>query len=234
MKEHAALTTVIEIRDREGNKVGEKEVATYQGLLARAHEEGLRWIRTSIVQLPSAGNGHVAVVRALVRTRKGTYAGIGDATPKNVAPKVAPHFLRMAETRAKARALRDAVNIGVVALEELGDLYEGDPGSGTDRYPKGRPSNGHRRDGDVQNDVPPQIGRSAAAMGHEFTPMSDGQYRLLTRLASERGVPEGEVDSWMRFRFKVHTLAEVPVEAASRLIDQLKAGGDPLEGVAAA
>jgi len=234
MKGQAELTTVIEIRDRNGNTIGDKEVATYQGLLAKAHDEGLRWIRTSIVQLPSAANGHVAIVRALVRTRKGTYAGIGDATPKNVAPKVAPHFIRMAETRAKARALRDAVNIGVIAIEELGDLYEGDQGSGSDAYPQERPSNGHRREGDHRSDVPAQIGKSAATNGHEFHAMSDGQYRLLARLASERGVPEVEIDSWMRFRFKVHTLDEVPVEAASRLIDQLKAGGDPLEGVAAA
>jgi hypothetical protein len=37
---------------------------------------------------------------------------------------IANHIIRMASTRAKARALRDLSNIGITCLEELGDLTE--------------------------------------------------------------------------------------------------------------
>ena len=43
----------------------------------------------------------------------------GDATPTNVHQQVRAHFARVALTRAKARVLRDALNIGMVAVEEL-------------------------------------------------------------------------------------------------------------------
>jgi hypothetical protein len=43
----------------------------------------------------------------------------GDATPGNVNARIKPHFARMALTRAKARALRDALNLAMVAVEEL-------------------------------------------------------------------------------------------------------------------
>jgi hypothetical protein len=65
------------------------------------------------------------VVQAEVETGKGVFAGIGDAAPSNVNRMIVPHLIRMAETRAKARALRDAVNIGVTAVEELGDFDDG-------------------------------------------------------------------------------------------------------------
>src|SRR6185503_15971700 len=75
-----------------------------------------------LVQVPTKGNGMVAIATAEVTTSKGVFTAIGDADPENVGRKIAPHIIRMAETRAKGRALRDAVNIGVVCLDELGDL----------------------------------------------------------------------------------------------------------------
>lgn len=41
--------------------------------------------------------------------------------------RIAPHVIRMAETRAVARAFRMAVNIGAVAVEELLDDVVDEP-----------------------------------------------------------------------------------------------------------
>ena len=46
----------IEIKDRTGRVIGTKEVITYQGLLSKAHDEGLKRIHTSPVQTPSDEN----------------------------------------------------------------------------------------------------------------------------------------------------------------------------------
>ena len=91
----------------------------YAGLLDEAHARGLRSIETELLQVPGPENGEVAIARAVVRTEEGKFSGIGDASPDNVGKAIRPHIIRMAETRAKARALRDAINVGVAALEEL-------------------------------------------------------------------------------------------------------------------
>lgn len=96
----------------------------YAGLLDEAHGQGLKGIKTQLLQVPSPDNGNVAICYAEVTTEKGVFTGIGDASPDNVARMMTPHILRMAETRAKARALRDAVNVGVAALEELSESEE--------------------------------------------------------------------------------------------------------------
>lgn len=106
-----------------------KDFVLYEGLLDEAHQQGLRRISTTLIQIPHDDNGNMAVVQAEVETEKGAFSGIGDASPGNVNRMIVPHLLRMAETRAKARALRDAVNIGVTAVEELGDLDEDTQGS---------------------------------------------------------------------------------------------------------
>jgi len=105
-----------------------KQYVLFAGLLDEAHNRGLRGIDTELVQVPTAENGNVAVVKAVVEMEDGrTFSGIGDASPDNVGRNIVPHIIRMAETRAKARALRDAVNVGATALEELSDGDEAPP-----------------------------------------------------------------------------------------------------------
>jgi hypothetical protein len=108
-----------------------KRFVLYAGLLEEAHSRGLRSIETELMQVPAAENGDVAIVRAVVRMEEGKFSGIGDAGPQNVGRMIAPHLIRMAETRAKARALRDAINVGVTAFEELG----GEENGGAERAP---------------------------------------------------------------------------------------------------
>ncbi len=118
-----------------------KRFVLYAGLLEEAHSRGLRSIETDLLQVPDAGNGEVAIVKAVVRTEDGKFTGIGDASPENVNRNIAPHVIRMAETRAKARALRDAINVGVTAFEELG----GEGGDGVVEPARRSGSNGEER-----------------------------------------------------------------------------------------
>jgi hypothetical protein len=207
--------------------VEEKEVATYAGLLARAHEEGLKSIRTELIQVPTEANRMVAIAKAEVTTSKGTFSGIGDADPDNVGRRIVPHIIRMAETRAKGRALRDAVNIGVVCLDELGDIDEvreepraRDPGRNREperereprqqeREPERRPTSPARGQGSTR---PP-----SGSM------MTDPQRRLIYRLLAERDNLQGQraTDEILR-RLNVNSLNEITKAGASRFIDEVQ------------
>ena len=151
-----------------------KQYVLYQGLLDEAHARGLKGIDTDLVQFPTEANGNVAVVKATVEMEEGrTFSGIGDASPGNVGRGIVPHIIRMAETRAKARALRDAVNIGATALEELSDGDEAPSAPSNYPQPRGLQS------------VPRSGGREKpAAAGADETP---------ERAAPERAAPNGRV-----------------------------------------
>ena len=107
-----------------------KPYILFAGLIEALHQTsgGYFSIDTRIEQLPTQDNGQVAVCSALVRVYdpenpdlvRRSATGIGDASPGNVNRMMAGAVLRMAETRAKARALRDLCNVAMVALEELG------------------------------------------------------------------------------------------------------------------
>lgn len=116
-----------------------KQYVLFQGLLDEAHSQGLRGIDTELLQVPDSENGNVAIVKAVCEMEDGRkFSGIGDASPDNVGRNIAPHVIRMAETRAKARALRDAVNVGATALEELSEGDDAPPTSSG----YGRPARG--------------------------------------------------------------------------------------------
>jgi len=106
-------------------KIDDKDFVLYAGLLDVAHQKNLISVDVELIQFPSDENKQTAICKATVKTFDGkTFSDIGDSNPQNCNSKVARHLIRMASTRAKARAFRDMDNIGLTALEELGDLNE--------------------------------------------------------------------------------------------------------------
>lgn len=98
-----------------------ESVINYKSLLALAHEKGL----DSILTEPLEVREDFAFFRATVTMTGGkVFMGHAEATPANVKPAMRTCLPRLAETRAKARALRDAVNIGEVSAEELPDFSD--------------------------------------------------------------------------------------------------------------
>lgn len=101
-------------------KIQGGDFVLFEGLLDLAHQEGLKRVETELISVPGDENDHTAIVRAVVETEKGTFTGLGDASPASAEGPMRPHLVRLAETRAVARAFRLAVNVGTTAFEELG------------------------------------------------------------------------------------------------------------------
>ncbi len=96
----------------------------YGGLLEAAHRAGLTDLKVKLIQSPARENGYTAICKATAviktRSREKVYVEIGDASPASIGdPKLVPHAIRIAATRAKARALRDALRISICSVEEL-------------------------------------------------------------------------------------------------------------------
>jgi hypothetical protein len=96
-----------------------KSYVTYEGLLDLAHQKNLKSLEVEIIQFPNKENNMTAICSARAATEDEIYVDIGDASPQSVNSNIAPHLIRMASTRAKARVLRDLTNIGMTAIEEL-------------------------------------------------------------------------------------------------------------------
>ena len=192
----------------------------YAELLKMAHEEGLRSIHTELLLQPSDENGRLCIVKAIVETERGHYEGLGDADPGNVEDFLAPHLIRVAETRAKARALRDAVNVGVVSFEEL-DGVSLDRGSSPG--PGASPSRSPRHTRTVPIPARPRTNGQArsprATNGNE--PMSEAQRRYLFRIMAGQGYQREAAEERLKDIFEVSALTEITKVVATKMIDEL-------------
>ena len=93
-----------------------KEYVTFTGLLAMVHAQGLMSLSAELVSVTP----DLALAKATATFADGRlFTEAADATPDNVNAGVKKHFARCALTRAKARCLRDALNISTCAVEEL-------------------------------------------------------------------------------------------------------------------
>jgi len=197
-------------------QAAETEVIAYAQLLSRAHEDGLKFVHTELISQPHEENGNRCIVRALVETKRGRFEGIGDADPTNVEPFLAPHLIRVAETRAKARALRDAVNVGITSFEEL----DGVRPNGSGRSPgSGAPAPARRSSAHAGNG---SASRGIRSNGQEG-PMSEAQRRYLFRLLAGKGYQGQDAEEYLHTELEVRNLNHVSRKQASELIDQLLA-----------
>jgi hypothetical protein len=187
----------------------------YAGLLDLGHQKGISQIEVEPLQLPTKENGNFAICRATIVSKVGeSFTDIGDANPTNCNVKVGKHLLRLASTRAIARALRTFTNIGYTCLEELADLNEvigSNDGKGKPKAPKkaAQPAKASSRKAKTEPRVTGDTGNSdisdssqskgngngtpkaqgpKASSGNTQPKMSEAQKRAIYNLSRRRGI----------------------------------------------
>ena len=150
-----------------------KRFVLYAGLLDLAHQSGLVQLLFNMLQSPNDNNGWTCIMHARTVWDDGrVFEEIGDATPQNTTRMVADHYIRVAATRAKARALRDALCIDMVASVEVGDDDDDLDAAPRDAEPR-----------DAERSRPPEDRARPAYHGRQPDPVTRPQVVLIKRLA---------------------------------------------------
>lgn len=194
-----------------------REFVRYEGLLSLAHERGLIGIRTQLIQAPSEENKNTAICYAEVTFRnpetgvESVFTGIGDASPANVSRNIVPHAIRMAETRSKARALRDGTNVGMTAVEEL---------EGADLP---------REEGDAPNSRKlTVVGKKHAASAASASPAAVGQLATraqidaVTKEMKRTGFSQEQGRSYLQDNFHKSSRLELTTDEIEQFLEHLK------------
>jgi len=198
-----------------------KKVPSYAGVLDLAHQHGLVSIRTSLIQAPTEENGREAIVHATITLLDAAgdmpqriFEALGDANPNNVNRPIAAHIIRMAETRAKGRAMRDATNIGLAIAEELGEDHAEPPMA---RPSQTRPASAAK----------PIQSERAADDGPEAETLTEKQRRTIWAIAKTLGAPQAAdaFKSWLTevVGFHIDSLSTMKATTADLVIEALRA-----------
>jgi hypothetical protein len=91
----------------------------FEGLLLAAHDRGALSITTRVLQFPTPENGHHAICQARVTTDAGAYSCLGNANPGNTKQSDPSVLLYLAQVRAKAHAICDALNLNLMPFEDV-------------------------------------------------------------------------------------------------------------------
>ena len=181
-----------------------KQFVTYEGLLDLAHQEGLISIEVELLQVPSKDNGMIAIAKATAKTKDKVFMDIGDAGPNSVNSMITPHIIRMASTRAKARALRDLTNIGMTAIEELGDSSEIDINNTSNTEPIKEFKSDSGKQAIVDNSL-----------------ATDRQIKAIYAIAKNKSYTEESLENYVKSAYNKDSIKELNRQEASDVIRML-------------
>lgn len=181
-----------------------KDFVLFVGLVDAAHRKGLQSLHTEqvVVQWDDSGEPLYALFHAIAYMKDGTqFHGHGDASKGNVGGGIKPHLIRMAETRAKARALRDALNVTMAAVEELD---ERDDSGGQSTKPQ-----------------TPYKAPKSAVEGNGQPKATPSQRATIAELVLDVQYPGG-LEGFSKKVLKGKKIADIPESSAAKIIANLR------------
>lgn len=111
-----------------------KDAIKVDGLIALAHDKGIKSMETEIVQFPTQENQWTCIAKTKVvgygwnpvenKIVEVIFEDFADANPNNCTAMTKTSYIRMASTRSVGRALRKYTNIDMVCSDEIGNVTD--------------------------------------------------------------------------------------------------------------
>ena len=188
-----------------------KDFCIYEGVLNLAHKKKLKRLEVKLLQYPTEENNHEAICQAIAETESGAiFSDIGDASPRNVNSKIAPHIIRMASTRSKNRCLKDLVGIGISEIEGLSDFNDVmDAGKGKNNLV------------DIKKKTKTKTKKTKPVATTNQYPISGAQRRAISSIAKKGNMSEEEINKLVEGNFGT-TVENLSLSQGSSLIKMLQ------------